>query len=190
VTASSHLANATDHELVARAQQGHEAAYAELLRRHQKAVYELVYRIVREPDTAEDLTQETFTTMIAALGQYRPTGMFAAWLNRIANNLAMDHVRREQQEAEALERSVLANTPPPSGATPTPSTPTRNPRDAVRQAIQGLRGNYRKCVELRFLEERSYEDIAEILKLPVGTVSTYLHRARRELKDVLGPLAP
>ncbi len=191
----------SDQELVARARQGREEASRELLRRYQRRVYEFIYRIVREPETAEDLTQETFAKVFRALDRYRPAFPFSAWISRIANNTTVDYLRRRQLDTLSLDGSPYATTPDEMAATAmqvadrsdsTPTTPPKvDPRElraAIEQAIRRLPGKYRRCFVLRDIEELSYEHIAEVVGLPVGTVCTYIHRARRQLKDMLGPV--
>ncbi len=173
VTSPADLAGASDQEVVARARQGREEAYGELLRRYQ------------------GLAQDAFVRMVDALESYRPEeGRFSAWILRIANNAAIDHLRRRRRETLALEGSPPAAVIQPADRSD--STPARVDQAALRaaldHAIGRLREQYRRCIILRHIEERSYEDIAEIMDLPLGTVKTYLHRARNELKEMLGPL--
>ena len=193
--------DASDQEIVAWARLGHEAAYRELLRRYQRPVYKLLFHMVNDPDLAEDLTQETFLRVHTSLHTYRPEFKFSAWIFRIANNLGVDHLRRRLPDTLSLDGSPYADTPrgvqatafqiaAPSDPTPTP-TPRPDAREraaAIRQAIARLRGNYRRCAELRYLGGRSYDSIGETLDLPTTTVKTYLHRAKRQLTKTLGDL--
>jgi RNA polymerase sigma-70 factor (ECF subfamily) len=151
--------------------------------------------MVRERELAEDLAQETFVRMVTALDRYRPELSFSPWLLRIANNAAIDHLRRRRLDTVALDGWPDAAGPGARAIQPaerSESTPARvDPgalRAALEHAIGRLREQYRRCIVLRHMEERSYDDIAEIMDLPVGTVKTYLHRARNELKQMLGHL--
>jgi len=175
---------------VASARQGREEAYRELLRRYRRPVHTLIYRMVRDPDVAEDLTQDTFVEVLQALDRYRPECRFSSWILEIANNTTIDHLRRRRPEMLALDGSRdVASIP---AAERTESTPAKadpgDLRPAIEQAIGRLREKHRTCIILRHLEGRSYEDIAEILDLPLGTVKSLIHRARRELREMLRSL--
>lgn len=188
----------TDQEVVRKARGGQEAAYRELLHRYQGPVFSLVYRMVRDRALAEDLAQETFVKALNALDTYRPEFKFSSWLFKIANNVAIDHLRRRQLETLSLDGGPNALTPremdetrpvvSDRSETPLEEVEARELGAAIEQAIGKLRPEYRACIILRHIEDRPYEDIAEILDLPLGTVKTYLHRARAELKEILGPM--
>jgi RNA polymerase sigma-70 factor (ECF subfamily) len=193
-----HLSAASDQDLVAWARRGREEGYRELVRRYQRPVFKLIYRMVREHELAEDLVQETFVKAFSALKSYRPEFKFSSWILRIANNTTINHLKRRHLDTLVLDTWPYASTPRKITARTlqladrSESTPGRVERRALRsaleQAIARLREKYRRCIILRDIEGRSYEDIAEILDLPVGTVSSYIHRARNELKGMLGPL--
>jgi RNA polymerase sigma-70 factor (ECF subfamily) len=190
---------ASDQQLVAWAREAREDAYAELLRRYQGPVFGLIYRIVRQREPAEDLTQETFIKAFNALDHHRAERTFSAWILSIANHAAVDHLRRSQLETLALETFLSDATPEQDKPTAAPfqaparsdSTPVkvdaRELRRALERAVrQRLRGNYRRCYVLHDLDERSYDDIAELLGLPPAAVRSYVSRARKQLRDVLG----
>jgi len=188
----------TDQEAVQRARGGEEAAYRELLRRYQRPVFSLIYRMVRDRAMAEDLAQETFVKVLNALDTYRPEFKFSSWIFKIANNTAIDHLRRRQPDTLSLDGAPTATTPrqieetsiqlPDQAETPLQEVEARELGSAIEQAVGKLRPEYRNCIILRHIEGLSYEDIAQILDLPLGTVKTYIHRARAELKEMLGPL--
>lgn len=192
------LRTATDQEVVARALGADEAAYRELVRRYERPVFSLVFRMVRDRELAEDLAQETFIKVLNAIGSYRPEYKFSSWVFKIANNTAIDHLRRRELDTLSIEGSPHAMTPEAVEATALQlGTPKASPLDvvvarelggAIEDAIRTLRPEYRSCIILRHVEGRSYEEIAEILGLPLGTVKTYIHRARNELREILGPL--
>ncbi len=192
------FAAATDQEVVQRARAGREDAYRELLRRYQRPVFSLIYRMVRDRELAEDLAQETFVKVLNALDTYRPEFKFSSWIFKIANNAAIDHLRRRQLDTLSLEGAPGATSPDrveatalqlsDKGETPLQEMEARELGSAIERAIGRLRPEYQACVILRHIEDRPYEEIAEILDLPLGTVKTYLHRARAELKEILGPL--
>ena len=189
------LSEASDQEVVAWARQDSEEACRELMDRYLRRVLSVIYQVVRHRERAEDLTQVTFAKVFLALDRYRPERRFAPWILRIAHNTAVDYVRLERFDSWDSPYLVTpgqidarAMYVPTRSDTLTPRPDTRLTAAELEQALRGLRREYRRCVVLRFLEERSYDDIAEIMNVPVGTVGTYLHRARKQLKRTLGPL--
>jgi RNA polymerase sigma-70 factor (ECF subfamily) len=192
------LNSATDQEVVRRAIAGHEAAYRELLHRYERPVFSLVYRMVRDRAQAEDLAQETFVKVLNALDTYRPEFKFSSWIFKIANNLAIDHLRRRHLATLSIEGDPAATSARQAEATaiqvsdkspsPLDELESRELGSQIEQAIGSLRPEYRACIILRHIEGLSYEEIAKTLELPLGTVKTYIHRARGELMDVLGPI--
>lgn len=187
-----------DQEIVAWAQDGHEGAYRELIRRYQRPVFSLVYRMVRDRELAEDLSQETFIKVLNHIDSYRPEHKFSSWIFKIANNAAIDHLRRKELDTLSLEGAPDAITQERQIATalqigdraesPLDELEARELGSQIEQAISQLRPEYRACIILRHVEGRPYEEIAAILDLPLGTVKTYIHRARGKLRDLLGPL--
>ena len=190
------LAAASDQEVVAQARVGREAAYRELIRRYERPIFSLILRMVRDRQLAEDLAQETFIKALNAIESYRPEFKFSSWIFKIANNVAIDHLRRRSLETLSLDGSPQAITPEEQAATalqlgsgdetPLQEVENRELGTAIERAIARLRPAYRACIMLRHVEEHSYEEIAQILDLPLGTVKTYIHRARNELREHLG----
>lgn len=191
----SGLSAATDQEVVELARKGEEVAYRELLRRYQRPVFSLIYRMVRDRELAEDLSQETFVKVLNALDRYRPEYKFSSWVFKIANNAAIDHLRRKELDTLSLEGGPDATTPDRVEATalqlgdqaesPLDELEARELGSTIEKAIGCLRPEYRSCIILRHVEGRPYDEIAGILDLPLGTVKTYIHRARAELKECL-----
>jgi RNA polymerase sigma-70 factor (ECF subfamily) len=194
------LAARTDQEIVALARGGEEAAYRELVRRYERPLFSLLYRMVRDRELAEDLAQETFVKALNAIESYRPEYKFSSWIFKIANNAAIDHLRRRELDTLSLEGSPHAETPEAIEATalqigdrqesPLDEVEARELGGEIEVAIAKLRPEYRACILLRHIEGRAYEEIAEILGLPLGTVKTYIHRARNELRRELAHLRP
>jgi len=188
----------TDQEVVLLARGGREAAYRELVRRYERPVFALLYRMVRDRELAEDLAQETFVKALNAIESYRPEFKFSSWIFKIANNGAIDHLRRRELDTLSLDGSPHAETPEAMQATalqigarqesPLDAVEARELGGAIEAAIGQLRPEYRSCILLRHVEGRAYEEIAEILDLPLGTVKTYIHRARNELRLALAHL--
>ncbi len=192
------LQSLSDQEVVALARGGKEAAYRELLRRYERPVFSLIYRMVRDRALAEDLAQDTFVKVLNALGSYRPEYKFSSWIFKIANNVAIDQLRRREVDTLSLDGSPEARTreeveatalqATDRGETPLAELEARELGRVIESAINKLRPEYRACILLRHVEGRSYEEIAEALDLPLGTVKTYIHRARHELRAHLGPI--
>jgi RNA polymerase sigma-70 factor (ECF subfamily) len=188
----------SDQDVVLRARSGQETAYRELIRRYERPVFALLFRMVRDRELAEDLAQETFVKALNAIESYRPEFKFSSWIFKIANNAAIDHLRRRELDTLSLDGSPHAETPEAMQATalqigarqesPLDAVEARELGGAIEAAIGGLRPEYRSCILLRHVEGRAYEEIAEILDLPLGTVKTYIHRARNELRLALAHL--
>lgn len=194
----SELASATDQEVVVLAKSGRDTAYRELVRRYERPVFSLIYRMVRDRELAEDLAQETFVKALNAIESYRPEFKFSSWIFKIANNAAIDHLRRRELDTLSLDGSPNAETADAVEATalqvsdrtetPLEELEARELGGAIEVAIGRLRPEYRSCILLRHVEGRPYEEIAEMLSLPLGTVKTYIHRARNELRQALADL--
>ena len=182
--------------MVTWAKQGHEAAFRELVRRYERPVFSLLYRMVRDRALAEDLAQETFIKVLNGIKSYRPEFKFSSWIFKIANNAAIDHIRRRSLDTLSLDGAPDAETPEAmkataiqldaKGETPLQELESRELGSAIERAIGRLRPEYRACILLRHVEGYSYEEIADTLDLPLGTVKTYIHRARNELRGYLG----
>ncbi len=192
------LASATDQEVVVLARHGQQAAYRELVRRYERPIFALVFRMVRDRELAEDLAQETFVKALNAIESYRPEFKFSSWIFKIANNAAIDHLRRRELDTLSLDGSPHAETPEAIEATALQigdrqetaleEVEARELGGEIEAAIARLRPEYRSCILLRHVEGRPYEEIADILGLPLGTVKTYIHRARNELRELLAHL--
>lgn len=189
------LPNLPDADVVALAQRGKEPAFRELVRRYERPVFSLIYRMVRDSATAEDLSQETFVKVLNHIDKYRPEFKLSSWLFKIANNVAIDHLRRRQLDTISMDGSPHASTASDIEASSFDiADQSENALDEmaarelgteIEQAIAMLRPEYRACILLRHVEDRSYEEIAATLDLPLGTVKTYIHRARHQLREAL-----
>jgi RNA polymerase sigma-70 factor (ECF subfamily) len=192
------LANLPDADVVSLAQQGRESAFRELVRRYERPVFSLVFRMVRDRETAEELAQETFIKVLNNIDRYQPQFKFSSWLFKIANNIAIDHLRKRQIVTISMDGSPHAATAAEAEATSfdvairqesaLEEMEARELGSEIEKAIAQLRPEYRSCIMLRHVEGRSYEEIAATLDLPLGTVKTYIHRARIQLRDALGHL--
>ena len=187
-----------DKALAIQAADGSQRAFRELLERFEGPVFSLVYRMVRDRALAEDLAQEAFIRAFNAIGGYNPRYKFSSWIFKIAHNVTIDHIRRKRIRTLSLEGSPTAVTAEEQARTrPVVEAPGERP-DAyvenlelgseIEAAIGRLRPHYRTVTLLRHVEGYSYKEIAEIMDLPLGTVKTYIHRARLELKEALAHL--
>ncbi|MEZ4411506.1 MAG: sigma-70 family RNA polymerase sigma factor [Gemmatimonadales bacterium] len=192
------LATMSDQDVVLEARAGRQAAYRELVRRYERPIFSLIYRMVRNREQAEDLSQETFVKALNAIESYRPEYKFSSWIFKIANNVSIDHLRRRELDTLSLDGSPHALTPEAIQAsalqlgdrqeTALEELEAKELGGEIEVAIAALRPEYRACILLRHVEGRPYEEIATMLDLPLGTVKTYIHRARGELRQALAHL--
>jgi RNA polymerase sigma-70 factor (ECF subfamily) len=192
------LSTLPDADVAALANEGREAAFRELVRRYERPVFSLIYRMVRDREVAEDLAQDTFVKVLNHIDRYRPEFKFSSWLFKIANNVTIDHLRKRQLDTVSIDGSPHAASAAEAEATsldvqsrgesPLDEIESREIGTAIERAIAKLRPEYRACILLRHVEGRSYEEIAATLDLPLGTVKTYIHRARHELREMLGEI--
>jgi RNA polymerase sigma-70 factor (ECF subfamily) len=189
------LGTLPDADVVRLAQQGRELAFRELVRRYERPVFSLVFRMVRDRETAEDLAQDAFVKVLNHIDKYSPEFKFSSWLFKIANNVAIDHLRKRRLDTISMDGSPHASTASEVEATTLnleseqesalDELEAKELGSAIEQAIARLRPEYRACIMLRHVEGRAYEEIAATLDLPLGTVKTYIHRARHELRKSL-----
>ena len=194
------LSALTDVDLVRLALAGRDAGARALIQRYERPVFALVLRMVGDREVAEELAQDTFVRALNRLDSYRTELKFSSWLFRIANNAAIDHLRRRAPEtisldgdrgAESIESAAEgAIQVADAGPSPLDALEASELGETIAAAIAQLRPAYRACVQLRFIEDQSYEEIAVALDLPIGTVKTHLHRAKLELQALLRGLRP
>ncbi len=178
----------TDAELVARTVAGAEEAFRDLVLRYQRPVYNLIVRMVRDPALAEDLAQDVFVKAYTRLSTYDPRHRFSSWIFTIAHNTVIDWVRRGRLLAVPLddvhesERNRLFDR---TDRGPEEAAVQSDLADAIDGALDRLRPEYRQAIVLRYHEELSHEEISRVMRIPVGTVKTFLHRGRAELARLL-----
>jgi RNA polymerase sigma-70 factor (ECF subfamily) len=182
-----------DHSLVERCMSGDEAAWEDLVRTHTRRVYGLCYRFTGKDGEAQDLTQEVFLRVYRTLKSFRATeGAFTTWLARLTRNLLIDNYRRTRQErlTDSMEEQLLRVEESVSAASrPMPGTDAmvagREASEILQAGLQKLSPELREAVILRDLQDLEYREIAEILRIPEGTVKSRLNRGRAELARVL-----
>ena len=179
-----------DGELVSTAVSGREAAFEELVRRYQRPIASYVYRMVGDYDAALDLTQEVFIKVYNSLSRYRSEFKFSTWIYKIAHNTAIDHLRRHTVRDQIMTvgdgpRSEIAIES--RRLTPEQESEREERRSEIESVVQSLPAAYRELIVLRHSHDLSYDEIAEVTGLPLGTVKNRLFRAREAMRDLLVP---
>jgi RNA polymerase sigma-70 factor (ECF subfamily) len=180
-----------DIQLVARARTGDERAFKALLEKYERAVFTICLRMVRNRDEATDLAQEAFIKTFSSLDRYNPAYAFSSWLFKITSNLCIDYLRKRRISTFAMDEPVESEkgefTRQYESPDPTPDeTFSRNETmQKLDAGIAALPEHYRIMLVLRHQEDMSYEEIAESLAIPLGTVKARIHRAREMLKTIL-----
>ena len=181
----------TDAELVKACLQGDRNAWEDVVRRHHQRIFNVAYRFTGRFEEAEDRTQEIFLKIYRTLGSYRPdSGLLITWMLRVARNHMIDDYRKyktERAQTSSLQvdyEKVEEN--PARYDTPSEALSRSEAAGVVHRMLKRIPEDLRESVILRDLEELSYEEIAEMLKLPLGTVKSRINRGRAELARLLG----
>lgn len=181
-----------DLALVDKALNGDQLAYAELMEMYRESIFFMMLKMVRSEDDAEDLTIEAFGKAFNRLHQYSPSYAFSTWLFKIASNNAIDHIRKKRvqltsmdsgytnEDGESVKIDVSSDAKDPAE-----ETMHGQKVELMREIVKKLKPRYRDLIEKRYFEELSYEEIAEDMKLPLGTVKAQLFRARAFLADMM-----
>ena len=181
-----------DFKLVGEAIKGDQKAYAELMSRYKDSIYFMLLKMVNNRDDADDLTIEAFGKAFRNLHQYTPDFAFSTWLFKIATNNCIDFIRRKRKMTFSIDQGMEGE-----GGSEMQfeiKSPMLDPEEnlikkqkaiLMRDVVEKLKPRYRKLVELRYFQERSYEEIAKELQLPLGTVKAQLFRAREFLYQIL-----
>lgn len=182
------LAAAPDVQVVRQALTGHQLAAREIVRRYQRPVFNLIVRMVQDAAAAEDLAQEAFVKVFRSLQTFDVRLRFTPWILKIAHNTTLDYLRRHQPHLVPLdapvqgeERTLADQLPDPAATSPERAAEREQLRVAMDAAVDRLRPEYRRVVVLRYQEDLEYTEIAEVTGIPLGTVKTFLHRARQAL---------
>lgn len=171
---------------------GDEAGYGHLLHRYRQGIHNLAHRMLGNSEDANDVAQEAFVRAFTALDKYDARFKFSSWLYRIATNLCVDTLRKRRVKTVSLEEGDEEGRDLKSRLADRNSDPSdavlRGERSAlIRRALEKLDAKYRAVILLRHDQDLSYEEMASILGLPVGTVKVRVHRARERLRDLLAP---
>jgi RNA polymerase sigma-70 factor (ECF subfamily) len=182
-----------DAELVRRILAGEGDQFEALVARYQNRLFRFVCRFTNDAEDARDVTQEVFLKVYGALDSFDPRYRFSTWLFRVAGNAAIDHLRRRRARTISLDLPPAddgesrAIDPKDQGPDPLEQLSRRRLRRAIDEAIEKLPDDYRELISLRHYGELPYEEIAELKRLPLGTVKNKLFRARQALRDLLPP---
>jgi len=174
--------------LIQKAQKGNHDAFAVLVDGHQRYVYNLALRVVKDENEALDLTQETFVRAWTALPNFKGQSQFRTWLYRIVTNLCYNRLPNLRRSLNDLGDDVMEDIPETKFNTPADEFEANETRQHLQQAINQLDEHYRLLVTLRYQNELSYDEIAATLNLPLGTVKTGIFRAKAQLRNALAPL--
>jgi RNA polymerase sigma-70 factor, ECF subfamily len=174
---------ATPDSLIEQCLSGDQAAWDAIVRQNWRKVFNVAYKFVGKHDEAEDLTQDIFLKIFKALNTFDRRANFQTWIISISRNLCIDHYRSVRKERQTIAREVDANDlqPASSDRGPYQAVEHRDLRTLLRQALQTLPVTLRTAVILRDLQELSYQEIADRLGLPEGTVKSRINRGRIEL---------
>lgn len=189
-----HLSDKAKHDLVLveEAKKGKQAAFAELMDRYRDSIYFTMLKMVKNTDDADDLTIEAFGKAFNRLEQYSPSFAFSTWLFKIASNNSIDFIRKKRIQVTSMD-SGISNSDGESIQIDARS-PSLNPEETIIQGqridhmrllVSKLKPKYRELVEKRYFDEMSYEEIAEEMNLPLGTVKAQLFRARDFLSSMI-----
>ncbi|HRI88744.1 MAG TPA: RNA polymerase sigma factor [Candidatus Hydrogenedentes bacterium] len=171
--------SATDLELVERTRVGEIEAFSHLVRRHEQLVYNLAYRFMRDQTLAEDMAQESFIKAFRLLKGFRGDCSFATWLYRVTCSVCLTELdkrkRRREVELTNSYEDQLATAPVPSSDTP----------ELIRRCVSKLPDRYATIVSMYYLQDISYDEIARTMDVPMGTLKTWMHRARLRLRTLV-----
>jgi RNA polymerase sigma-70 factor (ECF subfamily) len=181
-----------DLELVELARMGKQSAYADLMDRYRDSIYYMMLKMVRNADDADDLTIEAFGKAFSRLDQYSPSFAFSTWLYKIASNNSIDFIRKKRIQVTSMDSGYMNDDGERIQVDAKASS--MNPEESIihgqkvihmRMLVSKLKPRYRVLVEKRYFDELSYEEIAEELQLPLGTVKAQLFRARDFLANMM-----
>jgi RNA polymerase sigma-70 factor, ECF subfamily len=178
---------AEDSRLIQDALKGDDRAYQKLMEKYHDAIYNFIYRMVHDREQVEDLTQEAFIKAFASLKSFNEEFAFSTWLYKIATNNSIDYIRKKKLQMYSIDKPIESKDSdftfelPDETAEADKDLITDQRARLIREAIGQLPEKYRMVIQLRHAEERSYEEIAKVLRLPIGTVKAHIFRARELL---------
>jgi RNA polymerase sigma-70 factor (ECF subfamily) len=176
------LIGETDARLIAKTLEGSEKAFRRLVDRHHSLVYSVVRGVLGDRDDVDDVVQEVLVKMYRGLRTFRGDARLDTWLYRIARNEALNAVRRVQPPSQPVEETVIAS---PGRDRPDEQYQRRETQRQLEGYLSQLDEDYRIVLELRYLGEKTYAEVGEAMELPIGTVKSYIYRAKAELKRIM-----
>jgi len=185
-----------ESSLIKKALKGSQSAFSELYETYRPNVIGVVKRRAHDPDVVDDLIQQTFIRAFRSLPQFRGDAAFGTWITRIAINVCLSHCRSEKirkdwmELLEDLEYAKAAIVDPSRSENPEDVLQRSERRDIVIREIDKLPERYREAMRLRYIKDWSYEEITHALQVPMGTVKTWLNRARHQLSRDFRRLGP
>jgi RNA polymerase sigma-70 factor (ECF subfamily) len=180
-----------DDVLVKEAVGGNEQAYTKLVDKYQRALHFHIRKMINDPEQIEDLVQETFVKAFDNLSSYNTNYAFSTWLYRIATNHTIDYLRKKKLQTLSIDEPLTTKSGEMEMQLPDESAVTdrdiirKQRKKIVQHAIEDLPQKYRKVIQLRHMEEKSYKEISDILDKPLGTVKAHIFRAREMLYKAL-----
>jgi len=180
-----------DDVLVQQAIGGKEQAYSQIVEKYERALYYHILKMVRNKEVVEDLVQEAFVKAFDNLNSYNTNYAFSTWLYRIATNHTIDYLRKKKLKTLSINESVKTREGEMKMELPDEDFQTdrqvmhKQRKKIIEEAIENLPSKYRKVIQMRHMEEKSYQEIADILDLPLGTVKAHIFRARELLYKAL-----
>jgi len=177
----------SDAELIARCLQKDNSAWELVVGRYKRKVFHIAYKFTGRHDDAEDLTQEIFLKVFRSLEKFNRDADFSTWLSSVARNFCIDHYRASKREKEVLVEDLVAFdlAPASTGSSPHRALEDRDRRSFLRRGLEALPEKLREAVVLRDLQGLSYQEMADRLGLPEGTVKSRINRGREELSRLL-----
>ncbi len=178
---------AEDSQIIQQALKGDETAYKKLMRKYHDAIFNFIFKMVHDREQVEDLTQEAFIKAFASLKKFNDEYAFSTWLYKIATNNSIDYIRKRKLQVYSIDKPIEARDSefgfelPDEGYEADQELISDQRAVMIREAIAKLPPKYRKVIELRHVDEKSYEEIADVLELPIGTVKAHIFRARELL---------
>jgi len=171
-----------DLELISKSLQGNQLAFTELVERHHTTAFAVVRGVLGDSDDVEDVVQMVYMKVYRNLDKFRGDSKFSTWLYQIARNEAINAVKKRRLDTTPVEDLVVAA---PERDGPEAAYHRTAAADDLEQAMARIDERYRGVLELRYMGERSYDEISELTGLPIGTVKTYIHRGKVALKRAM-----
>jgi RNA polymerase sigma-70 factor (ECF subfamily) len=176
-----------DSRNIKKALKGDQTAYRAILKKYHDQVYNLLYRMVHDNDEVEDLTQEAFIKAFNSLANFNEEFAFSTWLYKIATNNCIDYIRKKKLATFSIDKPIESKDGeysfeiPDSTYEPDKSLIAGQRTRILEEAINSLPEKYRQVILMRHTEDKDYQEIADTLKLPLGTVKAHIFRAREIL---------